>query len=481
MHNRRGGRLLRAAFIAGYIEGTRMTPLQKGGRAFLFVLAGLLASQASAGLPVAVDGQPLPTLAPMLKNVTPGVVNISTRTLIEVQQNPLLSDPFFRRFFDLPKQQRQREAQSLGSGVIVDADRGYILTNNHVIDKADEITVTLHDGRKLNAELVGTDPGTDVAVIRVENGSLTALPMADSELLQVGDFVVAIGSPFGLSQTVTSGIVSALGRSGLGIEGYEDFIQTDASINPGNSGGALVNLRGELVGINTAIVSRSGGNVGIGFAIPINMASKIMEQLVSYGKVDRGQLGGIVQDLTPELASAFGLDAETRGAVVVKIIKDSPAQQAGMQLGDIVVAINGNVVQTAADVHNTIGLLRVGQKVGIDVLRKGKKRRVYATIAGPQEVSIEAGGVSARLTGAEFGDIDPGSPLYGKIKGVLVRGVKSGSPASHTGLRQGDVITAINKAPLGNVGDLLKAINNKPGQLLLEIRRGRASVTILLR
>jgi serine protease Do/serine protease DegQ len=267
-----------------------------------------LVLQTEGALPSSVDGQPLPTLAPMLERATPAVVNIATVGHVEVRQNPLLSDPFFRHFFDIPDRPRRRQTQSLGSGVIVDAEHGYVLTNHHVIARADKITVTLRDGRHLNATLIGADPESDVAVIQVPAERLTALPLADSDRLRVGDFVVAIGNPFGLGQTVTSGIVSALGRTGLGIKGYEDFIQTDASINPGNSGGALVNLHGELVGINTAIIAPGGGNVGIGFAIPTSMASQIMQQLIEHGEVSRGQLGITAQDLTPELAQAFGSD-----------------------------------------------------------------------------------------------------------------------------------------------------------------------------
>ncbi|RLA37654.1 MAG: serine endoprotease DegQ, partial [Gammaproteobacteria bacterium] len=246
---------------------------------------GLAALHAEAALPVVVDGQPLPTLAPMLERVTPAVVNIATRGRVQQRENPLLRDPFFRRFFDLPAPRRNRPSQSLGSGVIIDADQGYVITNHHVVSKADAIMVTLRDGRELPATLVGSDPEADVAVVQIEADGLTAVSLADSDRLRVGDFVVAIGNPFGLGQTVTSGIVSALGRSGLGIEGYEDFIQTDASINPGNSGGALVNLHGELIGINTAILAPSGGNVGIGFAIPANMVSELVQQLVQHGEV----------------------------------------------------------------------------------------------------------------------------------------------------------------------------------------------------
>ncbi|WP_373054394.1 trypsin-like peptidase domain-containing protein, partial [Thioalkalivibrio sp.] len=288
----------------------------------ILAMAVLEAAPATAQLPAAVDGQPLPSLAPMLERTIPGVVNIATRARVVESASPLFDDPFFRRFFDVPE--RERERQGLGSGVIVDADAGTILTNSHVIARADTILVTLHDGRQYEAEVVGADPATDVAVIRIDADDLQAIPLADSDALRVGDFVVAIGNPFGLGQTVTSGIVSALGRSGIGGAGFEDFIQTDASINPGNSGGALVNLRGELVGINTALLARGGGNIGIGFAIPANMARQIQEHLLAEGQVERGALGVEMQDLTPALAQAFGLDV-SQGAVITRVVRGSAA------------------------------------------------------------------------------------------------------------------------------------------------------------
>lgn len=275
------------------------------GRSLLGLLLALWVHSVSAALPEQVNGQPLPTLAPMVKQVTPAVVNISTRSQIRLQQNPLFNDPFFRHFFGQQPQRPQNRTQSLGSGVVIDAQKGLVITNHHVIDRADEITVTLRDGRELQATLLGSDPEADVALLEVPAVGLSDLPLANSDSLQVGDFVVAIGNPFGLGQTVTSGIVSAMGRSGLGIEGYEDFIQTDASINPGNSGGALVNLRGELVGMNTAILAPGGGgNVGIGFAIPSNMLKQIVDHLLLHGEVRRGVLGVVTQDLTPDLAQA---------------------------------------------------------------------------------------------------------------------------------------------------------------------------------
>ncbi len=347
----------------------------------LSVLLGSVALPVAAGLPLQIGGQSqdVPTLAPLLKGVTPGVVNIAVRGRISLEQNPLFRDPFFRRFFNLPEQSPQREFQAAGSGVIVDAARGYILTNNHVIANAEQIVVGLRDGRRLRAELVGADPEADIAVIKVKSNNLGAVPLGDSDNIEVGDFVIAIGNPFGLGQTVTSGIVSALGRSGLGIEGYEDFIQTDASINPGNSGGALVNLRGELVGINTAILGPSGGNIGIGFAIPINMAREIMEQIVRYGEVRRGQLGVTVQDLTPDLAKGLKTDARN-GAVIAQVMPRSAAATAGLRRGDVIVAINSVPVRNASHLRNKIGLVRVGQKVELRIVRTGKARTVIVKV-----------------------------------------------------------------------------------------------------
>ncbi len=342
-------------------------------------LASSLFAPAPAALPASIEGTPLPTLAPMLEQVTPAVVNIATEGRIRIRENPLLSDPFFRRFFNIPDMPLERKTESLGSGVIMDARRGLVVTNNHVIANADQIAVKLRDGRRLQAELIGTDPETDIAVIKIDAKDLTSVKVADSERLRVGDFVVAIGNPFGLGQTVTSGIISALGRSGLGIEGYEDFIQTDASINPGNSGGALVNLRGELIGINTAIFSQSGGNVGIGFAIPSKMVERVIEHLVRYGEVKRGTIGVQLQDLTPELAKAFDV-APQGGAVVASVVPDSEADRAGLRAGDVVVGIDGKRVRDASDVRNQIGLLRVGETVRFEVLREGNLKAVVIKV-----------------------------------------------------------------------------------------------------
>lgn len=345
--------------------------------AALFVLGSPVPAQPLTPMPS--DERGLPTLAPVLKRVLPGVVNVAVQGRVAVDDNPLYQDPFFRRFFDLPDRPPEREFQSAGSGVVIDAGNGLVLTNNHVVAKADSIVVGLQDGRKLTAKLVGADPEADIALLKVSAANLAAVPLGSSEKLQVGDFVIAIGNPFGLGQTVTSGIVSALERSGLGIESYENFIQTDAAINPGNSGGALVNLRGELVGINTAIVGPAGGNVGIGFAIPIDMAREISAQLQSYGKVRRGRLGVTVQDAAADAAAA-GKEGR-QGALIVEVMPRSAAEKAGLKGGDVILAINGKPVQNAAQMRNRIGLVRVGQKVELNLLRNDRAMTVTAKLA----------------------------------------------------------------------------------------------------
>ncbi len=428
-------------------------------------------SASFAALPQSVEGQPVPSLAPMLDKVTPAVVNIATEGHVKVQTSPLMNDPFFRRFFNLPNEQRQRKTQSLGSGVIVDAKRGLVLTNNHVIANADQITVKLRDGRELQAELVGSDPDTDVAVIRIPPKNLSAIPLADSEQLRVGDFVVAIGNPFGLGQTVTSGIVSALARSGLGITGYEDLIQTDASINPGNSGGALVNLRGELVGINTAIYSQSGGNIGIGFAIPINMAQQITEQLVEFGEVKRGFLGAQLQDLDPNLAEAFGIKTK-RGAVLVNVVEGSPADEAGLTPGDVVTQVNGKTILNAASLRNEIGLMRVGDAVTLEIIRDGKRQKIKTKVGERETIAKSDGMRNKRLAGATFGNIPEESPAYGRIPGVMLYEVERGSRVWEAGLREGDIITSVNRQPVREINEFLALVTQIKGQLLLRVRRG---------
>jgi Do/DeqQ family serine protease len=457
-----------------------MYPIIRKPLHYLLTLVLLLAFSpvASPGLPAQVDGEPLPSLAPMLERTIPAVVNLATRGRV-VEQSPLLDDPFFRRFFDLPQVPRERWVQGLGSGVILDAERGYILTNFHVIQRADEIVVTLHDGRRLDAEVVGTDQATDLAVLRVAADGLDAVRVADSDELRVGDFVVAIGNPFGLGQTVTSGIVSALGRSGLGIESYEDFIQTDASINPGNSGGALVNLRGELVGINTAILARGGGNIGIGFAIPVNMALQVMDHLVEDGEVRRGRLGVTVQDLTPDLAQAFGIP-QIHGAVIARVEPGSAAERAGLLEGDVVLAVNDRRVRNATELRNAIGLLRAGTEVKLDVVRDNRRQTVTAMVAQIEATTIEGVRLDRRLQGASFGDITEASPLHGRLQGVLVVSVEGGSPAARAGLRDGDVILSVNRQAVAGVEDMRRLLPGEGQRLLLNIRRDEGAFFLLL-
>jgi serine protease Do/serine protease DegQ len=453
-------------------------------RRFLFSAVVGLALISGAVLPAfaATNPEALPSLAPMLSKVESGVVNISVRGTIREEENPLLQDPFFRRFFNLPEQQpMERQVQSVGSGVIIDAKDGYVVTNNHVVDNAEEIEVILSDRRQVDAKVVGTDPDSDIAVLKIKGDGYSAVPMGDSDQLKVGDFVVAIGNPFGVGQTATLGIVSALGRTGLGIEGYEDFIQTDASINPGNSGGALVDQSGHLVGINTAIVSRTGGSVGIGFAIPVNMVRQIADQLIKHGKVTRGQLGVLVQDVTPDIAEAMGA-AGTEGAVISQVASGSPAEKAGLKASDIITAVNGKSVKSAADLRNTVGFMHPGEKVDLDVVRDGKHMTIGATLGEVKKTEAEAEGKGAQLRDVVLSEIPPGHPLYGQVQGVLVQEIKLGSKAARAGLRPGDVIVAINRTPVTTPDEayrLLRERGDKPA--LLDVRRGDEALFVAIR
>ena len=435
--------------------------------AFVLIPLLLSAPPLRAGLPTSIDDQPLPSLAPMLERAVPAVVNISTVSQIEAADHPLLRDPFFRHFFDIPQERQQRKNNSLGSGIIVDAKRGLVLTNHHVIAKASEIGVGMHDGRTLAAELIGTDPATDIAVLRIPAKDLAALSFADSDSLRVGDFVVAIGNPFGLSQTVTSGIVSGLGRTGLGIEGYESFIQTDASINPGNSGGPLVNLRGELVGMNTAILAPGGGNIGIGFAIPANMARAIMEQLVEHGAVRRGLFGVGVQDLTGELVAAFDLE-DREGALVTSVEKGSAAADAGLREGDIILTVNDKPVRGSADLRNRFGLLRVGERVELEIVRGGKPRRLSGIIADPYRDFIRGDRLSPILAGALFGELD----RRGGVPAVPVGTVETESPAWNAGLREGDRILQVNGQGIDSLREIAILLRKAGGLYSLRVQRG---------
>jgi Do/DeqQ family serine protease len=436
-------------------------------RQLLTLLLALWAATGWAALPAEIDGKPLPSLAPMLEQVLPAVVNVSTVNQIAASDHPLLRDPFFRRFFAIPD--RQRESQSLGSGVIVDAERGIVLTNHHVVEQADAIRVTLHDGRRLDAQLVGSDPETDIAVLKVSADALTDLPLADSDALLVGDFVVAIGSPFGLAQTVTSGIVSALGRTGLGIEGYESFIQTDASINPGNSGGPLVNLRGELIGINTAILAPGGGNVGIGFAIPVNMVRAVVDQITTHGAVRRGRFGVAVQDLTPELAGALGIEV-FRGAVISTVDPDSAAERAGLRPGDVVVAVDGRPVSNAADLRTRIGLLRAGSELEVELLRKGKTRQLRAKVDDPYADFIPGEQISPALDGALIGEVTRRERRR-QAQFVAVGPLRPESPAWLSGLREGDLILSANRVAVGSLRELKRALGKAGGLYSLQLIR----------
>ncbi|MSR15927.1 MAG: DegQ family serine endoprotease [Gammaproteobacteria bacterium] len=457
-----------------------MTRKLNFARHWLLNCALLASYGAWAALPDLAAGGAVPSLAPMLERITPAVVNISTQGHVQLQTNPLFNDPFFRRFFNVPNAPQERKTQSLGSGVIVDARRGLVATNNHVIANADQIMVRLNDGREFEAKLVGADPETDVAVVQIKGTNLIALPMANSDRLRVGDFAVAIGNPFGLGQTVTSGIISALARSGLGITGYEDLIQTDASINPGNSGGALVNLNGELIGINTAIYSQSGGNIGIGFAIPINMANQVIDQLVKFGEVNRGFLGAEMQNLTPDLAAAFGI-SNVHGAVLVSVISGSPAEQAGLRAGDVVTTVNGKQVRDASDLRNQVGLMRVGDVLNLDVLRDGKRQRVNATIGSRQVASTSNGIKSVRLAGVSVGDIPEDSPGYGRLFGVMVYEISQRSRAFAAGLRVGDIITAVNRQPIENLRMFVETVTQIQGQLLLRVQRGNQGAFLVIK
>lgn len=440
-------------------------------------LVALASPALPAAMPAAVAETPLPTLAPMIKKVSPAVVNIATRGTIRERgpQNPLLEDPFFRRFFEVPPESggRSRPFQSAGSGVIIDAKAGYILTNAHVVENATEITVTLQDGRDVKADVVGSDALSDVAVLKVKSEGLSQVPLGDSSKIEVGDFVVAIGNPFGLQHTVTSGIISGLSRSGINPDGYEDFIQTDASINPGNSGGALVNLRGELIGINTAILSRTGGNIGIGFAIPVNMARSVMEQLIKFGSVKRGQLGVSMYTVTPDIAHSLGLSS-AMGALVSQVVEGSPAAKAGIHTGDVITSVNGQNVKSNSELRNTIGLLRVGDKVDIGLVRDGKPLHVTAVIAdSTAELTGGPASIHKSFEGATLAD----APDAG---GALVRNVEPDSPAAQAGLRADDVIVGANRGRVGNLRELRERAKGAT-VLVLEVRRGGTILLIPLR
>ena len=419
----------------------------------------------------------MPTLAPLVERVTPAVVNVAVKSKLDMEDNPLLKDPKFRRFFDLPDKLPPQERNSVGSGVIIDAKKGYILTNHHVIDEATDIVITLKDKRSLTAKVIGGDKDTDIALLQVPAENLTALLMGDTANMRVGDYVVAVGNPFGLGQTVTSGIVSALGRSGLAIEGYEDFIQTDASINPGNSGGALVNLRGELIGINTAIIGPSGGNVGVGFAVPTTIFRSVMNQLVAYGEVRRGQIGVQISDMTPELAKNLGIN-QTEGALISSVVKGSPAEAAGLKSGDVAVELDGKPLRGMSDLRNRIGMMTLGTAVNVTVLRGGKKQDFKITIGKPAQEIIEAKAEDRpALLGATFSNTDP---VTDKVQGVRVTNVERSSPAFQANLRPGDIIVSVNRKDVTNVEDFSAAMKASERQTALFIKRGGEDILVIV-
>ncbi len=484
-------------------------------RFYIFLFSSLLLvsiSYAAVPLSLLTKDDELPSLAPMLVGVQPAIVNISTTTHVRSQDNPLLQnplfrDPFFRRFYNIPDQSQTPSRPQIGqaSGVIVDAKNGYVITNHHVVDKADKITVTTQDGRKLDAVLVGSDAPSDIAVIKIPNENLTEIKLGVSEKLRVGDFVVAIGSPFGLSQTVTSGIISALGRSELGIEGYEDFIQTDAAINPGNSGGALINLRGELIGINTAILSRGGGSVGVGLSIPVDMVKSLMSQLLEHGTVKRGLLGVAMQDLTPTLAESFGISGK-KGALITQIIAGSAAEDKGIAVGDVIVKLNDTRIERSADLRNAVGLLRPGASAAIEYYRDSVLKRVTVYIKEREEAveRLDEGnateldldlGMMKRLHGARFRNVVPAQgadkdenkdmnmDLLGKHfdGGVQVVDIDRNSPAISTGLRKNDIIVNINQQNIVSIKQLKQALKKASDVLVVKLIRDARLLLLVIR
>ncbi|MEJ2670555.1 MAG: Do family serine endopeptidase [Gammaproteobacteria bacterium] len=425
------------------------------------------------------DGKPFPSLAPLIEDVHLAVVNIATFSTQQYNYNPLLNDPFFRHFFNIPDQRQfdqkpRKRQQSAGSGVIVDADKGIVLTNYHVVKGADDVQVSLVDGRSFAAQVLGSDEELDIAVLKIEADELVDVKIGDSNSLAVGDFVVAIGNPFGLGQTVTTGIVSALGRTGLGIEGYENFIQTDASINPGNSGGALVNLAGELIGINTAIIAPSGGNVGIGFAIPVSMAKASLAQILEHGEVRRGQVGIGIQDITPDLRKAFNLKNGQQGVLVTNVVAKSPAEKAGINAGDVVIAVDGQTVESTGKLRSVIGTKSIGERVRLTLLREGDRKHVNVKVGESQALEDANREIHALLKGVQFDDDPTG-------KGIVVTSIAPNSNAAYSGLQAGDIIVAVNKRRVFDVASLRKALSRRTTSILLQVNRRGGSLFIVIR
>jgi serine protease Do len=429
--------------------------------------------------------------APLFKNNLPTVVSITSSRIVKSQQNPIFNDPFFRQFFggQFPQQPQQQRERGLGSGVIVSPD-GYILTNNHVVEKSTDIKVTLPDKRQFAGKVIGTDPQTDVAVVKIDATGLPTITLGDSSKIQVGDYAFAIGNPFGVGETATMGIISATGRNGLSIEDYEDFIQTDAAINPGNSGGALLNARGEMIGINTAILAgESGGNQGIGFAIPINMAKYVMDQILKHGKVVRGYIGVGIQEVTPDLAKAFNVPAE-KGALVSNVDSSSPGGKAGLQRGDVITELNGQPVNGPNDLRLKVGSMIPGSTVHLQVDRGGNARDITLTLgeapAGKGVASAEGGaGENSPMRGVQVDELSPEVRqqlgMKPEVKGVVVTEVPESSPAADAGLQRGDVIQQINRKPVDSVADYQRLIAEAGKQtiVLLVNRGGNTTFTVV--
>lgn len=452
------------------------------GCILLIASLALASPSFSGGFPTRnIEGQQQPSLAPIIEKTAPAVVNIATYT-VQKRSNPLLQSPFFRHFFSFPEDvEETRRVQSAGSGVIVDANKGYVLTNHHVVANSNDIEVKLQDGRSLKATLIGSDEKVDIALLQIPSENLSAVEVADSDSLKVGDFVLAIGNPFGLGQTVTSGIVSALGRNGLGIQGYEDFIQTDASINPGNSGGALIDLNGRLVGINSAIIAPAGGNVGIGFAIPTAVSQSIMKQLIDFGKVRRGGIGARFQDLSPDLAEAFSLSSQKatyQGALIASILPNSSANKAGLKVGDIIISAGNRKITNAIDIQNRIGLSVIGESLPIRYIRRGKEYNanlLISTIPIP-----EANGelLSPYLSGAQLMDLIPSDQE--ESVGIQLKSLKINSAASQIGFEEGDIIFGVNRTRVHNIEELKNFLSQRQVQAF-KLRRGYEDFIIYIR
>ena len=446
----------------------------------IFASLGIMTAYAETPLPATNKSQD--SIAPMLKRVMPAIVNITTIGSLSSKVFPYLNQKGLKR---LPKRLQkgleERKFRDVGSGIIFNAEKGYIVTNSHVIKDSSLITVTLSDGRRFRAKLIGKDTATDIAVIQIHAKNLVAVPFADSDKLQVGDFAAAIGNPFGLHQTVTSGMVSALNRDDLGIEGYENFIQTDAPINPGNSGGALVNLNGQLIGMNTAIITpgRNGGNVGIGFAIPSNMMQLVIKQLVKNGKVKRGIIGVLVQNLTPSLADAFKQHG-VEGALVTDVTTGSPAAKAGIKDEDIIISVNGRKVNGAAQVRNITGMLPIGTKLKIIVRRGSKDITLHATIANPKLLAQKKEANGDLLSGVGLSNFNRIMPGKGVVTGAQVTNLTEANAAWVDGLRKGDVIVEANNEKINNIDQLQKIAERNHKQLLLKIRRAGGAVFVVL-